>query len=138
MWKNKKDEILETKKVEPIVYINTPISNLKEDIVGFETQVATVENAINNGATMIGLIADYGTGKSSVTDIICSNLVKPEYKYPMPIKINMWDCLKQDDENATSVTDLTKSFLFQFANGKNSKLGSYINKRLSKNYEIVK
>lgn len=135
--KKENEEISETKKVEPIVYINTPISNLKEDIVGFETQVATVENAINSGATMIGLIADYGTGKSSVTDIICKKLVEPPYKYPMPIKINMWDCLKQERGNSTSVTDLTKSFLFQFANGKNSKLGSYINKRLSKNYGLL-
>lgn len=143
---NKMVNFSKSNEVEPIVFVNNPITNLKDDVVGFETQVKTIEKAIEDNATMIGIIADYGTGKSSVTDILSETIVNKPYKYPNPIKINMWDCLQNDDnvkgeDKISSVTneigDLTKSFLFQLANGKSRKLANYINKRLSNNYGLL-
>ena len=59
--------------------------------------------------------------------------------YPEPIKINMWDSLSESNnsQNNNQVSDLTKSFLFQLANGHDGKLGSYVNKLPSKNYGII-
>lgn len=130
-------------RIEPIVFVNNPISTNSQDIVGFETQVCTIETAINNNATMIGVIADYGSGKSSVTEILEHKITQKSEdrkKYPRPIKINMWDCLQEtnsEDTVTSEINNLTKSFLFQLANGKSSRLASYINKRLSKNYGII-
>ncbi len=125
--------------VSPIVFVNNPISDAKDDVIGFSSQVETIKNAVKNGATMIGLIADYGTGKSSMTKIL-----KNEYTgsdYPEPININMWDSLSESTNPPShkneSVSVLTKSFLFQLANGHDRRLGSYVNKLLSKNYGTI-
>ena len=86
---------------------------------------------------MIGIIADYGTGKSSMTEMLKEKYISEGN--PKPIKINMWDSLtkkdEQDSQNAVSV--LTKSFLFQLANGYKRHLGSYVNKMLSRNYGSI-
>ena len=63
-----KNEI--SQKYEPIVFVNNPISNSKDDVIGFDSQIDTLLCAINNNANMIGIIADYGTGKSSLTELL--------------------------------------------------------------------
>lgn len=125
-------------KIEPIVFVNNPIKTTDDDVIGFSSQVETIINAIDHGeATMIGVIADYGTGKSSMTEML-----KNKYEalgYPSPIKVNMWDSLSDSTDLTPneSVSNLTKSFLFQLANGHDRKLGSYVNKLLSKNYGTI-
>lgn len=132
--------------IKPLVFVNRPINDPKNDIVGFLPQVNTICEAITNGSTMIGVVADYGTGKSSMTALLSQTVKERPYKYPTPIKINMWDCLqsqKETEEKERSaereVTELTKSFLYQLASGKDKKyrFSSYINKRLSKNYGTI-
>lgn len=125
----------ETEKYQPIVFVNNPITNAEEDVIGFETQVDTLQCAIDSGANMIGIIADYGSGKSSMTELLSMSMKK---KFsPKPIKINMWDCLSSVSMNekiSESVSILTKSFLYQLSNGYKPSFGRYINKILSKNY----
>lgn len=133
------EEVEEDKKFEPIVFINNPISNTNEDVIGFESQVETLMCAIENNANMIGIIADYGTGKSSMTELLTKRLEETNKNKPTnkPIKINMWDCLSKvlgEGKEPESVSTLTKSFLYQLANGHSTKFGRYINKLLSKNY----
>ena len=122
------------KRYAPIVFVNNPVKDSGLDVIGFDAQVETLQDAIDGGATMIGVIADYGTGKSSMTELLCNNFVKKGH--PKPIKINMWDSLTQLNlkNNATGISNLTKSFLFQLANGKGSTFSGYINKLLSNNY----
>ena len=124
--------------VKPIVFVNNPIKSAEDDVIGFLDQVEMISCAIDDGeASMIGVIADYGTGKSSITEMLKDKYVKAGY--PEPIKINMWDSLSESNnsQNNNQVSDLTKSFLFQLANGHDGKLGSYVNKLLSKNYGII-
>ena len=120
-----------------IVFVNSPVLSKNEDVIGFSDQVNTIINAIKENATMIGIIADYGTGKSSMTEMLKEKYVSEGN--PKPIRINMWDSLtkkdEQDSQNAVSV--LTKSFLFQLANGYKRHLGSYVNKMLSRNYGSI-
>lgn len=123
-----------SQKFEPIVFVNNPISSSKDDVIGFDSQIDTLLCAINNDANMIGIIADYGTGKSSMTELLSEAAEKTNKN--KPIKINMWDCLSKIANNSDSegVSALTKSFLYQLANGHSNKFGRYINKILSKNY----
>ena len=130
-------------KQQPLVFINKPIEDSKHDIVGFSTQIDTICEAIKDGSTMIGVVANYGTGKSSLTELLSSSVAKKPFCFPAPIKINMWDCLVDSEGfgkcNHTAepeVSDLTRSFLYQLANGNDKKrhFSSYINKRLSRNY----
>lgn len=128
----------ETKKYQPIVFVNNPITNSAEDVIGFESQVETIQCAIDKGANMIGIIADYGSGKSSMAEML--SLSEKNKGNPRPIKINMWDCLSNINENnkiSENVSTLTKSFLYQLSNGHNAKLGKYVNKVLSKNYGSI-
>ena len=124
----------EKKQYSPIVFVNNPVKDPEHDVIGFDAQVETLQNAIDDGATMIGVIADYGTGKSSMTELLCDRFKKK--RNPKPIKINMWDSLTQESitRDATGVSNLTRSFLFQLAKGKSAAFSSYINKLLSKNY----
>ena len=54
---------LDSPKVKPIVFVNNPIADEKHDAIGFGAYVNTAKAAIDEGATTIGLIAGYGTGK---------------------------------------------------------------------------
>ena len=122
------------KQYSPIVFVNNPVKDSDHDGIGFDAQVKTLQDAIDGGATMIGVIADNGTGKSSMTELLCNSFV--EKGHPAPIKINMWDSLTQANlkDDTTGVSNLTRSFLSQLANGKGSTFSSYINKLLSRNY----
>lgn len=128
-------------RCDSIVFINRPIENSADDLIGFDIHVKSIKDAINCGANSIGVISDFGTGKSSLTELIGIE----DEEYCKPIKVNLWDCLIDGIESQPSgngdcnsdmgIKVLTKSFLFQLASGdKNSKLANHINKRLSKNY----
>lgn len=131
----KKKSKIEIEKYQPIVFVNNPITNTEEDVIGFDSQVETLQCAIDNGANIIGIIADYGSGKSSMSEMLSfSEQCKGN---PAPIKINMWDCLSNINENeklSENVSTLTKSFLYQLSNGHSGRFGKYVNKILSKNY----
>lgn len=121
------------KQYKPIVFVNNPVNHKEDDIIGFESQVETLACSIDSGANIIGLVADYGSGKSSLTDIL-SEVLQKRKKIIKPIKINLWDCLKKDSKNEEKVSLLTRSFLYQLSSGHGYKFGSFINKILSKNY----
>ena len=84
--------------VKPIVFVNNPIKLAEDDVIGFLDQVEMISCAIDDGeASMIGVIADYGTGKSSITEMLKEKYVKAGY--PEPIKINMWDSLSEPNDS---------------------------------------
>lgn len=123
-------------KFDPIVFVNTPISSELKDAIGFDSQIETLKTAIQKGATMIGVVADYGTGKSSMTELLKKSIDKEKNK-TKSIKINLWDCENNNNNNNSNpnrVSNLTKSFLYQMANGYDRRFGRFINRILSKNY----
>ena len=58
------------KNIEPIIFMNTPIDDLQKDVIGITSSVNAIVQAIKDGAKMIGVIAEYGTGKSSLTELL--------------------------------------------------------------------
>lgn len=119
----------------PIVFVNSPISDLKEDAIGFKEQLDILKESIKNGAKMIGLIAGYGTGKSSLTELLCKEYVSQGN--PLPIRINLWDSFSNNGSTpgqSNVISNLTKSFLYQLSNGYDPGFGQYINKMLGRNY----
>lgn len=120
---------------EPIIFMNTPISTNNDDIIGISTAVDSVKKAIDNDAKMIGVLADYGSGKSSLTE----TLIKDKKRFGKSIHINMWDSISKLDSiqtNTETINALTKSFVFQLASGISEHCAKYANRRLSKNYSI--
>ena len=130
----------EVEEFEPIVFINKPANSYSQDVIGFKTQIETIYKAIENDANMIGIIADYGTGKSTISDILISDVINNEHKYNA-IRINMWDSISHS-HGGNDISDLTKSFIYQLANGSDdmcsvSKLSRYASKRMSKNFNTI-
>ena len=123
------------------VILNQPIESDKKDWIGVSTYVDDLATAIDGGARMVAITSDFGSGKSSLISLYkkryetraLSVHIYPKYVYT----INMWETI--DGVNAQtkmSVTDLHKSFLFHVINQLSPSKGSYISKRLSKNYGL--
>ena len=146
---------------KPVPFVNSSISEFADDFIGFDTHVDAIHQAIDNGGSMIGIIGNYGSGKSSLTNLIgaSKNFKKQSRlrKYKKPIKVSMWDTLDtlrskksrvangavgslQDDESLQdndNLTVLNKSFLYQVAAGKSNNLASYVAKRINKNTGLL-
>lgn len=158
IWKKHKEDY--SKPFEPIVFLNNPITDSKNDAIGFETQIEILKKVIDSGANLIGIVADYGTGKSSMTELLlkkinektqssklnCKLLKKMRTffnkhfrkKWNAPIRISLWDCLgKEKSDGDLTVSELTTSFLYQFANGYKKSFGRYVSKFLNKNYGSI-
>lgn len=94
---------------KPIVFTNIPIKDKDKDLLGINNEANRIENAIDEGANIIGIIGDYGTGKSSLIEML-------KNKFLNVININMWNSVNTKTEDALV---LTKNFIFQMAIGKN-------------------
>ena len=131
--------------MQPIIFQNKPIDSEEKDLFDFSYQKKVLNVAIDSNARIIGIIGDYGTGKSSITKLL---EIERKKKKDGVIGINLWDQLKkvtyekyevenkeiekEDVENQS----LMKSFLYQlaFANKKrNASFARYINARFNKN-----
>ncbi len=120
----------EEKNYDPIIFMNMPITNKEDDVIGISTSVKAINNAIEDGAEMIGIIAEYGTGKSSLTEMLMESDVNNK-----EIKINMWNTLDKNDDERKGT--LTKTFIYQLAEGINQGVANHVNKILSRNYGIL-
>lgn len=67
--KNKNTEDVKNETLSPIIFKNTPIENDSQDIFDFKTQVEVLNEVEESGAKIIGIIGDYGSGKSSITEM---------------------------------------------------------------------
>lgn len=122
----------ETSCQSAVVFVNKPINSKSEDILGYVAQADAIKTAINQGAKTVGVISGYGTGKSSLAELLCFE----DKQFVTPIRINMWDSLEENDTSSGSpaqLMKLTKTFLYQLAK-RDFRFAAYINKRLSKNY----
>lgn len=126
---------------ERIVFVNKEITSYDDDFIGMSSQVESIEVAVKEGASLIGVIADYGSGKSSVGE-----LIDGRKKFDSVIKINMWDSLREKKTIPTqsqkvdedSILAMDKSFLYQMAaNSGNRNLARHVNKRLSSNTGFI-
>ena len=55
---------------EEILFLNTPISKNVQDIIGVETHVKKMNYAIDTGAQMIAITAPFGSGKTSIIELL--------------------------------------------------------------------
>lgn len=120
----------------PLVFLNTPICDNVEDVIGFQSHVDTLQAAINENAQMIAITSPFGAGKSSVTE-----LLRTKKDNQRVVNISMWShlCKKEDTDGIRgSTTELHRSFLYQIVAALNSRNGAYISRRLSKNYGLLK
>ena len=134
--KSLKNDNAITTKQDIILFNNSPISNSSNDIFDLKIKAQAVKKAIDEKANAVALIGEYGSGKSSLINILYTDNKKA---FEKPIYINLWDCIykheNEEPNNKNRISIFTKSFLYQFAAGYGNKsFSTYINQRLSKNY----
>lgn len=117
--------------IKPIIFMNTPIEKTKKDAIGIHASVNAIRRAIKEGAKMIGIIAEYGAGKTSLTELLVK---KQKTKVT---RINLWDTLSEDNDDKTEINHLTKAFIYQLAMGKSAYRAEHVNKILSNNYGVI-
>lgn len=130
MRKQKQPKATIDNKLRPIIFQNKPIEEDEKDIFDFTYQKDVLNQAIDSGARIIGVIGDYGTGKSSVTKLLEKDRNKKE---DTVININLWGNFSSNQDSNNS---LIKSFLFQLAyanKAKNHHFAKYVNARFNKN-----
>lgn len=123
------------------VILNQPIESEENDWIGVSTYVDNLAAAIKGGAKMVAITSDFGSGKSSLISLFKKRYeaklidvhIRPKYVYT----INMWETIDSiSAQDKMSVVDLHKSFLFHVINQLSPTKGSYLSKRLSKNYGL--
>lgn len=121
---------------ENLLFLNTPIIDETQDVIGIKTYVEKLSAAIDAGAQMIAVTSPFGSGKTSIVELLEK---KRRYmaKEEKIIKVSMWSQIHGDKKKA-STTDLHRSFVYQLASQINHKRGTYINRRLSPNYGLIK
>lgn len=129
---NNTGNITVEEKMKPIIFQNKPINSEDKDLFDYSYQKEVLNTAIDNDARIIGIVGDYGTGKSSITKLVETDR---KIKGDKIININLWGELSQKKED-NERNPLIKSFLYQLAyanNKKNTNFAKYINARFNKN-----
>lgn len=137
-------EIIDKKdigEVENLTYLNKPIAGEGQDGIGISPYVDNVESAIRNGASLIAVVSQFGTGKSSIMEMLKKRYFGREtidgIRYVREYhEVNMWSVLKQGEGN-TGI-ELHKSFLYQLISSVDSTKGEYVSKRMSTNYGLFR
>ncbi len=110
------------------VYTNVPIGNDDIDYVGLKTYANHIDAALRKSNT-IGVIGDFGTGKSSLIEYLKNNRLKDRYQVA---PINLWNVNK---ETSNRNVDVHIHFLYQLALCLTSqRFAKSINRRVNRNY----
>lgn len=81
------------KEIKPIIFQNKPITSEEKDLFDYSYQKQVLESAIENDARIIGIVGDYGTGKSSITKLLEKSRKK---KFDTIVNINLWGQFSED------------------------------------------
>lgn len=143
------------------VNLENPIKSKKDDIFGYSYEIKRIKNAIDNNANLIGIISDYGAGKSSLIGLLKNKLCWIKYKV---ISINLWDKKMSQSEidndtnngsnriegsNEPKLNDINipsnksiirfhKNFLRQISLQVKKYNPDYVNRRINANYGSAK
>lgn len=138
-------------------YINKPISDAKADEIGMDVYVDYLESAIEQGASMIAVVSRFGTGKSSLIELLkrkyhgweMRKKAKSERVY---CQVNLWSQLEtvaggpvkngeegqKDNYFANNTLELHRTFLYQLIAAIAPEKSSYFSRRTSRNFGMFR
>lgn len=102
--------------------------------MGFEAEVEMIKESVESDSKIIGLISEYGSGKSSIIELLKNSLDAGKYDI---VNINLLD-----PDGINNDLEAHKRMLIQLANHKysdkkNKKKLSHVTKRLNPNYKSI-
>ena len=71
-----------------MIYLNTPITTEKNDVIGLSVCADKLSDAIDTGAQMIAITSPFGSGKTSIIDLMQEK--RANNKKEHILKIPMW------------------------------------------------
>ena len=142
---------------DSLLFLNVPVSSEDKDIIGIGSSVKKLNAAIDAGAQVIGVTSPFGAGKSSLIKMLEQKRSGEQDRSSRKerfLKVYMWPHLGQGAEdpkdedgvkrisNAKSADDaainLHKMFVYQLASQLDVRKGTYISRRLSRNYGLLR
>ena len=87
---------------EELFLLDLPESE-ENDAIGYEVYVNNIINAINSDAKMIGLVSNYGSGKSTIINMV-KNKEKTQNNRKF-ININLWKIKETDKQSSNTNTE---------------------------------
>lgn len=120
---------------ENLIFLNLPVCNEEDDVIGFNIYAENLSEAINGGAQMIAITSPFGAGKTSIIELLQEN--RTGNKREKIIKIPMWSHLSNNMGKNSSI-ELHKTLVYQIVSQINHNKGTYINRRFSSNYGLLK
>lgn len=107
-------------------------ASTEKDIIGFNSYVDSLNMAIKNESRFIGLISEFGTGKSSLIKMLKNTKSKDNQ---IDVKtINLWNC--EESKNRNSKLDIHQIFLHQLIDELDIGLKEYYKKKINKKYRV--
>ena len=137
---SKKDTNVMREIKREIPYTNKPITEESVDEIGMGVYVEHLESAIENGADMVAVISDFGTGKSSLIELLKEKYhgwtkrgsARCERVY---CQVNLWSQLANGKEETL---ELHRAFLYQLISTVYPHKSSYFSRRTGRNFGIFK
>lgn len=102
----------------------------EKDIIGFDSYVNSLNLAIKNGARFIGLISEFGTGKSSLIKML-EKTANTNNRIDVKT-INLWNC--EEKKIRDSKLDIHQIFLHQLIDELEIEPKDYYKKKINKKY----
>ena len=133
--KKKKTEMQNNQKNNPVFFLNVPIDSSKKDVIGLDSYADNLSTAIDSGAQTIAVTSTFGMGKTSVVELLKEK--RSQRKNEKIIKVPMWTQLRNADGSNDAI-NLHKNFLYQICCQINHRRGTYVSRRLSPNYRLLK
>ena len=127
----------ENKQQKSLIYLNQPVSSEEADWIGVSSYVDKVHDVIQLGAEMIAITSDYGGGKSSVIELLEAKEKNEKKAKSQFIKVNLWAHSELPPGSEEATLELHKSLLYQIVSQISPSKGSYLTKRLSRNYGLL-
>lgn len=146
---------MEPKPVKPILFLNSPVEDIDADIIGMEPYVEQLNAAIDAGAQVIAVTSPFGAGKTSLIELLKRRRAKPPkcgilawlvnhmpafikdaFRKEWMIEVSMWLQLPKETSELQPI-QLHKTFVYQLVSQISPRTGTYINRRLSKNFGLL-
>ena len=130
-----------------IPYMNKPISEENADEIGMEVYVDHLESAIEKGADMIAVVSGFGTGKSSLIELLKKRYHGWSEKQGkrcerIYCQINLWSQLENqganEEEKQNQTLELHRTFLYQLISTIYPAKSSYFSRRTGRNFGMFK
>lgn len=121
------------------IYVNAPINDKNDDFIDVSVYCRKITDAINNGAKMLAITSSFGTGKSSIVNLLKSK----EYNFTRVIaKVSLWPKLvsqfRIEKEEENNNDDLHSFLICQMAKSMHLENADYIEEKLNKNNGIIR